>query len=270
LRPGGDDRPGRPSDGDRPLRPDNRPNRPGGGDWANNRPNRIDDRDRWNNWRENNFTQINNNFQNNWRGREGWYDRDWWNDHRHPDFDWDPDVNWWGWATFGAVTSWLPWGWSQPVSYSYGENVYYQDDSVYYGDQVVATAEEYAQQAEAIATSIPETKPAADDWMPLGVFALTKDGEPTGVDPTLYLQLTVSKQGIIAGTLQNTATNAVQSIEGMVDRETQRAAWTVVGKTRPLMETGIVNLTQDTAPALVHFDDGTTQQWLMVRLEKPQ
>jgi hypothetical protein len=35
------------------------------------------------------------------------------------------------------------------------------------------------------------------------------------------------------------------------------------------METGIVNLTQDTAPALVHFDDGSTQQWLLVRLDKP-
>jgi hypothetical protein len=85
----------------------------------------------------------------------------------------------------------------------------------------------------------------------------------------MYLQLTVSKQGIIAGTFQNTATDSVQYVEGMVDKQTQRAAWTAEGKTRPLMETGIVNLTQDTAPALVHFDDGTTQQWLLVRLDKP-
>lgn len=35
------------------------------------------------------------------------------------------------------------------------------------------------------------------------------------------------------------------------------------------METGINNLTQDTAPALVHFAGGQTQQWLMVRLEEP-
>jgi hypothetical protein len=35
------------------------------------------------------------------------------------------------------------------------------------------------------------------------------------------------------------------------------------------METGLSNLTQDTAPALIHFDDGQTQQWLMVRLEEP-
>ena len=43
----------------------------------------------------------------------------------------------------------------------------------------------------------------------------------------------------------------------------------MAGKTRPIMETGIVNLTENTAPALVHFEDGQTQQWLMVRLEEP-
>ncbi len=105
--------------------------------------------------------------------------------------------------------------------------------------------------------------------MPLGVFALTTDGKPTGADPTMYLQLAVSKQGEINGTFQNTATDNVQQIEGMVDKQTQRAAWTLIGKTRPVMETGIVNLTQDTAPALVHFADGSTQQWLLVRLDKP-
>jgi hypothetical protein len=36
------------------------------------------------------------------------------------------------------------------------------------------------------------------------------------------------------------------------------------------METGISNLTQETAPALIHFDDGQTQQVLIVRLEEPK
>ena len=167
------------------------------------------------------------------------------------------------------MIGWVNYGWTQPVYYNYGDNVYYQDDSVYYGDQPVASAADYAQQAEAIATNIPQTAPAAEDWMPLGVFAVTQDGQPTGAEPTMYLQLAVSKQGVINGTLQNTATGSTQPIEGMVDKQTQRAAWTVAGKTRPLMETGVVNLTQDTTPALVHFADGTTQQWLLVRVDKP-
>src|SRR6185369_16901335 len=111
--------------------------------------------------------------------------------------------------------------------------------SVYYGDQPVATEEVYAQQAEAIAMNVPETKPDAKDWMPLGVFAMTSDGQPTGAEPTMFLQLAVSKQGVINGTFQNTATNSVQAVEGMVDKETQRAAWTAAGKSRPLMEVGI-------------------------------
>jgi hypothetical protein len=56
----------------------------------------------------------------------------------------------------------------------------------------------------------------------------------------------------------------------MVDKQTQRAAWTPEGKDWPIMETGIVNLTQETTPALVHFEDGSTQQWLLVRLDKPK
>ena len=106
--------------------------------------------------------------------------------------------------------------------------------------------------------------------MPLGVFALTPDGQSSGPPPTLFLQLVISKQGIISGTLHDSKSNSTQTIEGMVDKESQRTAWNVVGKPRPIMETGIYNLTQDTSPALVHFADGTTQQVLMVRLEDPQ
>ena len=155
------------------------------------------------------------------------------------------------------------------MPYAYGDNVYYEGDSVYYGDKVVATTEQYAQQAEVIATSAPEVAPEKAEWMPLGVFALTQDGQASGPDPSLFLQLAISKEGIVSGTLHNEATKSTQSIEGMADKATQRVAWTVAGKTRPIMETGIANLTEDTAPALVHFADGQTQQWLMVRLEEP-
>ncbi len=105
--------------------------------------------------------------------------------------------------------------------------------------------------------------------MPLGVFALTQDGAATGPDPTLFLQLAVDKQGIVAGTLYNSSTDQTQEIDGMVDQKSQRAAWGAAGKDWPIMETGISNLTKEEAPALLHFADGQTQQWLMVRLEDP-
>ena len=99
---------------------------------------------------------------------------------------------------------------------------------------------------------------------------MTLDGQASGPPPTIFLQLTVNKQGIIAGTVTNTEDpDNVQAIEGMVDKKTQRSAWVIQGKNSPIMETGIANLTKDEAPALLHFADGQTQQWLMVRLEEP-
>jgi len=156
------------------------------------------------------------------------------------------------------------------MPYSYGENVYYADDQVYYGDQPVATTEQYADQAATIASSAPSEAPAKSDWMPLGVFAITQDGEASGAEPSLYMQLQISKQGVIAGTLKNTLTGKVQSLEGMADKKSQRVAWVVAGQERPIMETGLSNLTQDTSPALVHFADGQTQQMLMVRIPEPK
>jgi hypothetical protein len=200
---------------------------------------------------------------------DDWYGDEWWLANHLSEL-YASTFDYWGPATWPETSEWVENDWSEPVYYNYGSNVYYESGSVYYGDQPVATQQEYADQAEAIATNIPETKPAAEDWMPLGVFAITADGKPTGAEPTLFLQMAVSKQGVISGTLENTATNSSQLIEGMVDKQTQRAAWTAVGKSRPLMETGIVNLTQDTTPALVHFADGTTQQWLLVRTDKPE
>ncbi len=174
------------------------------------------------------------------------------------------------WATWGAVTGWVGgYAGSEAASYGYGEDVYYEEDMVYQDGQPVATAEEYAQQAEAIATRASGDAAESADWLPLGVFALTQDGQASGPDPTLFLQLAISKQGAINGTLNNTSTGKTQTIEGMADIESQRCAWAVQGQTRPIMETGLANLTEDSAAALIHFEDGQTQQWLMVRLDEP-
>jgi hypothetical protein len=224
-----------------------------------NRPGRIENRGERQGSRDQRRDEVRNQFQQNnpgdfWQGNPGWAA--------------------WGitrpfrWATWAAIGSW--WGYSdEAIPYSYGEDVYYTDDQVYSGDQPVATAEEYAQQAEAIATTEPTAAPEKGDWLPLGVFAITQDGQASGTEPSLYMQLAISKQGVISGTLKNTVTGKVQPLEGMADKKSQRVAWVVSGQQRPIIETGLSNLTQDTAPALIHFADGQTQQWLMVRLEEP-
>ncbi len=176
----------------------------------------------------------------------------------------------WTWATFSAVSAFMPWNWGSAAAYDYGSggNVYYEGDTVY-ADGEEIPADEYAAQAEEIATEVPEVENADDmEWLPLGVFALAQDRDGASI-PNMFIQLAVSQEGIIAGTYQNKTTGQTESLEGMVDGESQRAAWTIFEKNTPILETGISNLTQNEAPVLVHFADGQTQQWLLVRIENP-
>lgn len=135
---------------------------------------------------------------------------------------------------------------------------------------MIATTEEYAIQAQEIASAIPEDiDPEEVEWLPLGVFALgSSDGSVE--DSTLFLQLAISKEGVIAGTFQNTATDKSFEVEGTIDQKTQRAAWGPVGESWPIMETFLYNLTENEASALLHFEDGQTQQWTLVRLDDPE
>lgn len=178
--------------------------------------------------------------------------------------------NWWAFATAGAITSWWINGINrQPVYYDYGTNIYYEGDQVYYQGNPVGTPEEYSQQAQTIAESAPKVDPSDVEWLPLGVFAITEN-EGSIENATLYLQLAISKEGLIGGTFQNTLSEDSFEIEGTVDKESQRAAWGPIGKQWPIMETGLYNLTENEAGALVHFDNGQTQQWTMTRIDDPK
>ncbi len=230
---------------------------------ADNRADRIDNVDQHRAVRLDRRNEVRQQVRRNPPGNDFWrknrYARRWTHPYR--------------WATWGSVVAWFPWGWSQPISYSYGDNVYVQGDTVYYGEEAVGTQQEYSEQAFAIASSANEVAPddSADDsqWMSLGVFAMTQDGQASGPEPNLFVQLAVSKEGMIAGTYFNSSTNQSHEIEGAVDKQTQRTAWTVGSNDWPVMETGISNLTEDEAPALIHFENGQSQQWLLVRLEDP-
>jgi hypothetical protein len=108
-----------------------------------------------------------------------------------------------------------------------------------------------------------------DNWMPLGVFAVAREQDDNAT-PKYYLQLAVSKDGYIAGTCYDSIKEESLPITGSVDKTSQRAAWRVAGNDDVVMETGIYNLTQDTAPALIHFGKDKTQNRLLVRMEQPK
>jgi hypothetical protein len=164
--------------------------------------------------------------------------------------------------------------WANPIYYRYGSGgtVYYENNVVYVDGEEYGSAEEYYSDASSIATSVPETtteQAEQMEWLPLGVFALTSEGVNAS---SMYLQLAISKEGVIAGTFYNESTGATHPVEGMVDEETQRAVWKAADGTNPnlIMETGIYNLTEDQAEVLVHFGPERTQAALLVRLDESE
>ena len=132
----------------------------------------------------------------------------------------------------------------------------------------VGTSEEYYEQAATLATAGAQAEaPADSDWLPLGVFALTK---PDETDSVVTIKLAVNKDGILRGNYTDTNTDKTRLIQGSVDKQTQRAAFTVGDDTTHLIETGLYNLTKDEAPCLLHFGTERTEQWLLVRLQEPE
>jgi hypothetical protein len=202
-----------------------------------------------------------------------------------------PPGFWWSTATTVAgLTAWcasLFVSHPEPVYYDYGNTVYVDNSTVYMDGQPLASEEQYASQAMQYAdvsvpappelsdtgTESPDEDAAmqayAENWMPLGVFAVASEKDDDS-EPSHFLQLAVSKEGYIAGTCYNSIRDETLPITGSVDKQSQRAAWKVADKPDVVMETGIFNLTQDTAPALLHFGKDKTETRLLVRMEKPK
>ncbi len=173
-------------------------------------------------------------------------------------------MRWFTWSAPATV-------WAQPVYYDYGQggNVVYQNNTVYINGQQVATADEFAQSAAELATVDPpkdEREAEQVEWLPLGTFAVSSSEKD--VEPTRVIQLAVSKEGIISGTLYNTQTDQADTIQGQVDKEPQRVAFRIGQSDSIVVETGLYNLTQEEAPALVHFGTDRVENWLLVRLEQ--
>jgi len=209
-------------------------------------------------------TMIRNNFYGGgWYGGRGWY-----GDHFGA---WWPG-GWWGGLGWGMAAG-LAWGdlagWggyaAAPVSYDYGTTVCYQDDGVYVQGQRVGSAEEYAQQATALAgRGAAATPPADDQWRPLGVFALARAQETT---PGTFMSLAIDTNGLLRGTYYDAVSDTTTNMAGKVDKQTQKAAWTIGDKQTPVYEAGLANLMKQQTTILVHREGGTVEQLLLVRVD---
>jgi hypothetical protein len=189
---------------------------------------------------------------------------------------WSGHGDYYGWRapTYAAVGAFFGASFAnaQPVYYGYGAggNVYYENNTVYVDGQPAGTSEQYAQQALSyVAAAPPPEQVPQEEWLPLGVFALSRED---AADSQTMLELAVSKQGVLAGTYYNESTGAARPLKGTIDQKSQRAVIGFAdGKNADLaLETGIYNLTQEEAPALLHHGTEESTPVLLVRLPAPE
>ena len=92
-------------------------------------------------------------------------------------------------------------------------------------------------------------------------------GERT--DSNDLFQLAVNKAGTIRDNFYNVLTNSTLPVYGAVDKDTQRAAWTVGDQKEPINEVGFANLTKAETTMMVHFGQARSQQWTLIRTDPP-
>lgn len=208
-----------------------------------------------------------------------WYHHDRWDDqwrgynHYYGWYHYDHG-NWWVGATFGFISGFMTAkiiSNKQPVRYVDNgvDVIYIEGSTVYINGEAKGSTEQYASEAKEIANNVPEVDPSTIEMTSLGVWALSQSTD-TEDTPTMYVQLAISKEGIIAGMYQNSVLKSVESLEGTVDPLTQRIAWHFVEKEIPVMETTLGDLTSEEgmAKVLVYFAGGQIQEWVMIRLDK--
>jgi hypothetical protein len=238
--------------------------------YANNRQAWVSQRQNWgNDVRGSVGNRYNNVFNENWYRRPyaGGYNYSGGWAGRGANYAWTP-------VAWAGVGTWLGGAWAsaQPTYYGYGAggNVYYENNAVYVNGQAAGSPEQYYQQTQAIAAAAPPVDQAnpQDEWLPLGVYAVTSEDTP---EASAVLQLAVNKQAVIGGTYYNEDTQVSRPIQGMVDAKRQRAVMKFAdGQDADLvLETGVSSLTQEEAPALLHFGAEQSQPMLLVRLKPP-
>lgn len=174
----------------------------------------------------------------------------------------------WNACTWDSASAYCGYSDVPPAYYDYGNNVTYEDGNVYVNGNDAGTSEQYYQQADQIAAAgATADAPPDGDWLPLGVFAFTR---PDQTNSNISIQLAVNKDGVIRGNYTDSATKQNQVVQGSVDKQTQRVAFTVGDNKTSVIETGLYNLTKEESPCLLHIGKDQTEQWLLVRLKQPQ
>ena len=263
------------------------------GAWTRDGDRRGDNRDWSGRWRDGDrfdkAWQVRDNWRDHWRGHDwdddwhdfpfhvGWWGGNHWHGH-HWDF-WDhhhhgDDWFWWTWAAAPLLFNHFDYGWHTPYYWDYGpgEYIYYDDGVVYVNGEWYQPAPVFYENTVEVIEEAPvltEEQAAQAEWLPLGVFAVTREGR---AEADLMVQIAVTAEGIIGGTVHDQASGITYQAEGTVEKDTQRAVWSYTNdrNQRILMETSVFNLTQPEATGLVHYGPEDIQVIEFVRLEAPE
>ena len=267
--------------------------------WRGGELGRGDHRDWSGRWHDGKRFDVAHKIRGDWRGRDWRSHHDipfhggWWKHHghrhrHHHHHRWGPrgwwgywgglasfhrPYYWWSWSSSPRLSTWFVYDWPTPYYWDYGpgEYIHCYNNVIYVNGQWFEPAPVYYQRTVLLAESAPAIAPeqvAAIEWLPLGVFVVSRDGV---VDNNVLVQLAVTKEGAIGGTVLNQATGVTFDISGTVDKQTQRAAWTYVDEhdKQIAMETSIFNLTQPESTALLHNGPEDMKVVQLVRLEEP-
>jgi len=206
----------------------------------------------------------------------------WYAHHRHPWYHGRYHRNVWvGAVGWPALAAWVGIAGDFPYDYGavYGGDTYYVTDETETSpveqmteeSTVEASTEQDTQDPAELASqgytgeSTTQSNPA--DWMPLGVFTITSPNSTA--TPDRLFQFSINKNGQLAGSYYDTLSGQDLPIQGAVNKNTQRAAWTVGSNKEMVMETNLGSFTQNQANVLVHQGKDQTEEWIMVRLEGP-
>ncbi len=164
------------------------------------------------------------------------------------------------------------WNLADPIYYDYGPdgNVVYRDNQVYVNDSPVGTAAAYAQSAITLAAAGVATETStdqADEWLPLGTFAVLQANGDS--QPSQTLQLAMNKNGTVSGVLFDLVKDTSTPIHGSLERATQRVAFDLGAKSGLVAETGFYNLTKDQVTLLVHKGKEQPLTYTLVRFQSP-
>lgn len=185
----------------------------------------------------------------------GWYAThpgSWWATHPHRPIRY---------ATWAGIAGWVGLN-TAPVYYDYGYDgteavVTYPDDEDYTVNPFEAEQPQYDLESDL----------ANANWYPLGMFNLVPPGQHNAV---AVLQLAIAKDGTVAGTYQDVATDKIHQLHGTLDRQTQKVSWTLDTNKSIVYETGLHNMVEPMTAVIVNFGDNKKQKWTLERMEFEQ